>query len=85
MDFIDAHHHTWDHRVFPYPGVNDPHPIGDISHFKENYLIKNLNQKLFELTGRNILCLQIIFTGFAGYSIHGTRVKVIYMFGPMIA
>ena len=42
MDFIDAHHHTWDHRVFPYPGVNDPHPIGDISHFKENYLITDL-------------------------------------------
>ena len=41
MDFIDAHHHTWDHRVFPYPGVNDPHPIGDICHFKENYLITN--------------------------------------------
>ena len=39
MKFIDAHHHTWDLSVFPYSWMNDPHPIGDLSDIKKNYVI----------------------------------------------
>ena len=42
MKFIDAHHHTWDLSVFPYTWMDDPHPIGDISALKNNYVIKDL-------------------------------------------
>ena len=42
MKFIDAHHHTWDLSIFPYSWMDDPHPIGDISALKNNYVIKNL-------------------------------------------
>ena len=39
MNIIDAHHHLWDLSVFPYPWMNNPHPTGDISHLKKNYLV----------------------------------------------
>ena len=42
MKFIDAHHHTWDLSVFPYSWMNDPHPIGDLSDIKKNYVIEDL-------------------------------------------
>ena len=42
MNIIDAHHHTWDLSVFPYSWLDDPHPIGDISKLKKNYLIDDL-------------------------------------------
>ena len=42
MKIIDAHHHTWDLSVFPYSWMNNPHPTGDISHLKKNYLINDL-------------------------------------------
>ena len=42
MKIIDAHHHTWDLSVFPYSWMNNPHPTGDISHLKNNYLIDDL-------------------------------------------
>ena len=40
MKIIDAHHHTWDRTVFPYSWMDDPHPVGDISDLKKNYLIE---------------------------------------------
>ena len=42
MKIIDAHHHTWDRTVFPYSWMDDPHPVGDISDLKKNYLIEDL-------------------------------------------
>ncbi|MDC3131488.1 amidohydrolase family protein [Pelagibacteraceae bacterium] len=42
MNIIDAHHHLWDLSVFPYPWMNNPHPTGDISHLKKNYLVNDL-------------------------------------------
>ena len=42
MKIIDAHHHTWDTSVFPYTWMDEPHPTGDISHLKNNYLIEDL-------------------------------------------
>ena len=42
MKIIDAHHHTWDLSVFPYSWMNDPHPIGDLSDIKKNYVIEDL-------------------------------------------
>ena len=42
MKIIDAHHHLWDLSVFPYPWMNNPHPTGDISHLKKNYLVNDL-------------------------------------------
>ena len=42
MKIIDAHHHTWDRTVFPYSWMDDPHPVGDISDLKNNYLIEDL-------------------------------------------
>ena len=42
MKIIDAHHHTWDTSIFPYTWMDDPHPTGDISHLKKNYLIEDL-------------------------------------------
>ena len=42
MKILDAHHHTWDLSVFPYSWMNAPHPTGDISHLKNNYLIDDL-------------------------------------------
>ncbi len=41
MKIIDAHHHLWDLSIFPYSWLSQPHPIGDISNIKKNYLIKN--------------------------------------------
>ena len=42
MKIIDAHHHTWDRTIFPYTWMDDPHPVGDISDLKKNYLIEDL-------------------------------------------
>ena len=61
MKIIDAHHHTWDRTVFPYSWMDDPHPVGDISHFKENYLITDLlddakNQNLIKSDILSINC-----------------------------
>lgn len=41
MKIIDAHHHLWDLSVFPYSWLNQPHPIGDISNIRKNYLIND--------------------------------------------
>ena len=63
MKFIDAHHHTWDLSVFPYSWMNDPHPIGDLSDIKKNYVIEDLLEdakNLDLIKSVHVQCLSLI-------------------------